>query len=384
MRQKAIGYFFVLLAIISVDGCVEKLIIEEVGNSNLPLVISGFISDQPGPYRITVKRGFVTGIASSYQAPESVSTMILKDNLGNQEQLIEVNKGIYETTKNGIQGIVGRAYQLSIVTVDGKTYETTSDTLKPAGQLDSVYYKFRTFSELNGSKKYYFDIFFDAKGMLNSYFLWKFKGTFKVITNPIADKEEEPCGDIDCLGCSICNRVLKCTGYRNYGTPGNPIIKEYSPCTCCTCWYNIYNDGPILSDYQYVQSGGFVGIRAGIIPIDDWILQHKIYAEVSQYGISRQSYLFYKAIKDQQLGAASLFQPATGSIPHNIRQLSGAPEKILGLFYAASVRSSTIILTQQQVPFATYEFPKPEARAPRNCLKLYPNSTNVKPDFWED
>ncbi|MFN8885996.1 MAG: hypothetical protein ACK5WF_00915, partial [Cyclobacteriaceae bacterium] len=64
--------------------------------------------------------------------------------------------------------------------------------------------------------------------------------------------------------------------------------------------------------------------------------------------------------------------------------ISGTPEKILGLFYAASVHSKNIILTQQQVPPLTYEFPNPDARAPRNCLKLYPNSTNVKPDFWED
>lgn len=384
MKQKVFGYFFLLIVTVSTDGCVDKLLIDEIGNSPLPLVINGFISDQPGPYRITVKRSFTTGIASSYQAPESVSSIKVRDNLGNEEELMEVNKGVYETNKNGIRGEQGRVYQIAIVTSNGKTYESIPDTLKPSGQLDSVYHNFRTFSELNGYKKYFFDIFFNSKGLPNSYFIWKFKGTFKVITDPVADKEEEPCGEIDCEGCSICNRVLKCTGLRNFGTPRAPIFRRIGPCTCCTCWYNIYNDSPLLSDYQYVQSGGFVGIRAGIIPIDDWILQHKIYAEVSQFGISRQAYLFYKAIKDQQLGASSLFQPATGSIPHNIRQLSGTPEKILGLFYAASVRSKRIVLTQQQVPFATYEFPKPEARAPKNCLKLYPNSTNVKPDFWED
>ncbi|MFY8037458.1 MAG: DUF4249 domain-containing protein [Cyclobacteriaceae bacterium] len=358
--------------------------IEEIGNSPLPLVINGFISNQPGPYRITVKRSFVTGIASSYQAPESVSSIILADNVGNMEQMVEISKGVYETTNNGIQGVQGRVYQISIVTIDGKTYQSIPDTLKPNGQLDSVYYKFRTFTEEKGTKKYFFDVYFNTKGLPNSYFLWKFRGTFKVDTNPFVDKEEEPCGEIDCDGCSICNRVLKCTGLRNYGTPASPIIKEYGPCTCCTCWYTIFNESPILSDYQFINSENFKDVRAGILPIDDWILQHKIYAQVSQYGISRQTYLFYKAIKDQQLGASSLFQPATGSIPHNIQQLSGTPEKILGLFYAVSVRSKQIVLTQQQVPFGTYEFPKPEARAPKNCLKLYPNSTNVKPDFWED
>ncbi len=365
------------------DGCVEKLLIEEIGNSPLPLVINGFISDQPGPYRITVKRSFLTGIASSYEAPESVSSIKVSDNLGSQEELMEVSKGVYETNKNGIRGVKGRVYRISVVTNDDKTYESIPDTLKPTGQIDSVYYQFRTFSELSGSKKYFFDIFFNAKGSPNSYLLWKFTGTFKVITNAEADIGQ-PCGEIDCEGCSICNIVLKCSGIRNFGTPRAPLFRRIGPCTCCTCWYSINNDSPILSDYEYVQKSEFTNIRAGIIPIDDWILQHKIYAEVSQYGISRQAYLFYKAIKDQQQGTASLFQPASGSIPHNIMQVSGAPEKILGLFYAASVYSKRIVLTQQKVPQLTYEFPKPDARPPRNCLKLYPNSTTVKPDFWED
>jgi hypothetical protein len=242
---------------------------------------------------------------------------------------------------------------------------------------------------LNLSKKYFFDIYFNADGNENksspSYFVWKFKGTFKVITDPLSDREEEPCSlDIDCLGCSICNLVQKCTGLRNFGTPSVPSFKRIGPCECCTCWYSIYNDSPILSDYQYSQSGSFEGIRAGIIPIDDWVLQHKIYAEVSQFSISRQTYLFYKAIKDQQLGAASLFQPPSGKIPGNFNQLTGAPEKALGLFYAASVSSKQVVLTQREVPQFTYEFPKFDARPPKNCLKLYPNSTNVKPDFWVD
>ena len=279
-----------------------------------------------------------------------------------------------------------RVYKLRVELLDGKVYETIPDTLLAFGNLDSVYHSFRTVSEVNGSKEYFVDIHFDAHSESSGsyYFIWKFKGTFKVITSAELDKNEEPCGDIDCIGCSICNRVQKCSGIRNFGTPRDPIFRRIGPCQCCTCWYNIFNESPILSDYQILQSGKFTGVRAGVIRVDDWVLQHKIYADVDQFSLTRQAYTFYKAIKDQQEGSTSLFQPASGKITGNFIQQDGAKEPILGLFYATSIQTKTIVITKRDVPKDTYEFPHEDARAPSNCLKLYPNSTTEKPPFWVD
>jgi hypothetical protein len=386
MRQKFLGYFLILSSIALTEGCVERLEIEQIGVSKLPIVIEGFISNQTGPYVVKIKQSFTVGTSSSYEAPVSVKKLTVSDNVGNEEDFQEVKTGVYQTSANGIQGVVNRVYKLRVELLNGKVYESTPDTLRAYGTMDSVYANLRTFSELNGTKKHFIDIYFDAHSEYSGsyYFIWKFKGTFKVVTSAELDKNEEPCGDIDCTGCSICNRVQKCSGIRNFGTPRDPIFRRVGPCLCCTCWYNIFNDSPILSDYQLVQSGKFIRIRAGVIPIDDWILQHKIYADVNQFSVTRQAYLFYKAIKDQQEGSTSLFQPASGRIPENFNQTIGIKEPVLGLFYAASVQTKTIVLTKRDVPQDTYAFPKEDARAPSNCLHLYPNSTTERPTFWVD
>ncbi len=380
---------FIIIAMC--EGCVERLDIAQIATSNLPIVLNGFISDQPGPYHIKISRSFNIGTASSYQAPISVKELVLSDNLGTKETLLEVTPGNYETSPGGIRGVAGRIYKLNVELLNGKKYESVADTLSAPGNLDTVYYKFRTFATLKGTKDYYFDIYLDAgNSIANSYYyLWKFKGTYKVITNPEADKEEEPCSytGIDCAGCSVCNKAQKCTGLRNIApiSSPSPIYFRFKPCDCCTCWYTIYSESPVISNYQFLQADGYKNIRVGTILIDNWMLQHKIYAEVNQLSLTRQGYQFYKAIKDQQEGAASLFQPASGRIPGNIEQKSGSSEPIVGIFYAASISSKTIIITKQDVPPFTYDFlPEGSPLPPKNCLNLYPNSTNVKPSFWQD
>ncbi len=368
------------------NGCVEKISIGIEEGAKLPIVISGFISDQPGPYVIKIKESFDVGLRNSLEKPVSVKKLTLFDNVGNQEILLETTPGTYQSDINGMRGVVGRVYKLGVELFDGKKYVSIPDTLLQPGRMDSTYYKFEKNTQLSGVSNYAFDIYFDASaGLLNSYyFLWKFTGTFKVDT---MGTSEEPCNTPDCAGCSYCNFVSKCSGLRNYApiSSPQPILRRLKPCECCTCWYRIFNDELVIRNYQYLQAGQFKAIKIGTIPIDDWRLQHKIYSEVSQFSLTRQSYLFFKAIKDQREGTASLFQPASGKIPSNFIQTDGKAEPILGLFYAASISSKSIVLTKNNVPQNTYVFPPDNTPIPSpDCKNLYPNASTTKPSFWND
>ncbi|MFM9838491.1 MAG: DUF4249 domain-containing protein [Cyclobacteriaceae bacterium] len=378
---------FLFIGIILLDGCVEKLGLTLEESSRLPIVINGFISDQPGPYTIKIKQSFDVGLRNSYERPISVKQLTISDDQGIQEILSEPNQGTYQTSVNGMRGVVGRVYKLRIELFNGKIYESLPDTLTASGRMDSVYYKFETTTVTNGASNYAFGIYFNASSESgnNLRFLWKFNGTFKVDTQGMS---EEPCSlDIDCEGCSICNIVSKCSGLRNIAPIRNPVPEyiRFKPCECCTCWYNIFNDEPVISDYQILQAGRFSGVKVGAIPIDDWRLQHKVYAEVSQFSLTRHSHLFFKAIRDQREGLSSLFQPPSGKIPSNFVQTSGKEEPILGIFYAASISRKTIVITKRDVPQGTYEFPPDKTPIPGpDCKKLYPNATTIKPDFWVD
>ncbi len=385
-----IQLFFLLLLI---DGCIDRVQFDIEGNKALTIAITGFITDQPGPYEIQVRRSFPVSESNWYEAPVAVKQMLIIDNEGKEDVLKEKKVGFYETDEN-FRSVNGKSYRLRVEFFDGKIYESVADTLQTISKLDTIYSRYRTFTNVTGGFEFYFDVFFNTRSNLekNFYFFWNFRATFKVNTNPELELEENPKGstpcsyiDIDCEGCHPCNMLPKCTGLRNVGNVAEPKFIRVAPCTCCTCWYSIYNDRPILTNYEYLNQGRFENFKVGSIRLDDYILQSKIYIDVDQFTISRPTYLFYKAIKDQKDGATSLFQPPSGSIPSNFRQIAGSPEPIIGFFYAASVSRKTIVLTKDNVPPGGYAFVQGPLRLlKRTCVGIYPNSTTTRPSFWVD
>ncbi len=378
-----------VLLILVTSACVDRINFDVPNGFAYGIVVEGFISDQPGPYTMKLNTGhdLTDKIERTFISAKSVT---ISDNLGNSELLTYQDRGVYQTSSDGIRGTAGRAYKLRIELFDGRVYESIPDTLRNSGIVDSVYYTFKkTGIQGTGESRYGFDIFFDASSSVRDdfYYLWKFTGTFQVDTNPEFDFNFPCSGDIDCRRCSICNIVPKCSGIRNVGTiPAEPIFKRIGPCECCTCWYNIFNEEPILSNNQLLEFGRYKGVKAGHIPVHQWIFQHKVYAEVNQMSLSRQSFAFWKAIKDQKDANNSLFQPITGKIPSNFIQLSGTTATIEGLFYAASISNKRILITRKDVPVGTFIFPTQDLPdpIPFSCLDLYPNSFTQKPLFWED
>ncbi|MBI3220240.1 MAG: DUF4249 family protein [Bacteroidetes bacterium] len=210
-------------------------------------------------------------------------------------------------------------------------------------------------------------------------------------THPELELEQDPKGStpcdfigIDCDDCHPCNMLAKCTGLRNVGNVSDPKFIRVGPCTCCTCWYSIYNERPILTNYTLLSQGRFENFKVASIKLDDYIINSKIYVDVDQYNLTRQAYLFYKALQDQKDGATSLFQPPSGKIPTSFKQIAGNPEAIDGIFYAASVSQKTIVITKDDVPKGGYPFVEPLRLIKRTCVGVYANSTTTKPTFWVD
>jgi hypothetical protein len=385
--SKGLALFFLLL----IGSCVDRIDFDVELKSNFPIVIEGYISDQHGPFTINISHAFDIDSKSTMKTPAKVKEIILLDNNGNVEQLTELEVGVYRTNENGIKGKVGNAYRLRITLMNEAVFESIPDTMNAPGHLDSLYYKLVNtgVSLENSGSDYSYDFYFDgSKGQNDKpYFLWKFIGTFKCDTHPELDaRDGEPCGFPDCQGCSICNNVWRCSGLRNIGSPKYPTYINYEPCSCCTCWYTIYNNQPILSNVEFVRASSSKGIKAGSIPVNDYTFQNKIYAEVIQLSLSHQAFNYYKSIANQKEAINSLFQPVSGKIKSNFIQISGPESTVEGFFYAATLSSKRISLTKKDVPKGTYQF-LPEDQPliiAKNCTKLFPNSSNVKPDFWED
>ncbi|MFZ6013847.1 MAG: DUF4249 family protein [Bacteroidota bacterium] len=361
---------FSISLILFFAACVDRINFD-VGAGASPVVVNGYISDQPGPYRVEILKAIEIDSKLSIKSRISVKRVMISDNTGYSEDLTQIIQGVYETAPNGIRGQVGRSYQLLVEFLDGRIYETKPDTLMPPGQMDSIYFNFKS-EKLAEETKYGFDIFFNSHaGTSDSYrFLWKFIGTYQIETNP--ELYSVPCGE------SRCPQPLPCSGYV-LGRAGE-LIKN-GPCECCTCWVSLADDMPVISDNQFVQSGQFNGVKAGYVPLDSWVFQNKVHAEVRQQSLSPQAFNFWKAIQAQKAANSSLFQPITGRIPSNFVQIGGPTGQIEGLFYATAITSRSVFITRDDVPNQNL-LTDPSLKFPDNCAK-FGNATSQRPSFWE-
>lgn len=376
---QSILLFFTLIS------CVDAIFFDTGRLEDLPLVIDGHITDLPGPYTVQVSSSFDIDAKVSTRIAENVKRITISDNVGTVEDLVPQGEGVYKTAS--IQGVVGRVYTLQVELNNGKVYESFSDTLLHAGNLDSIYYELNETG--NGlyatSSGWGFDVLANANSGLASTnaFLWTTKGTFQVDTHPeLVNQAKSKCYVQDNNQCSF---VPPCSGLYNTGTSRLPNYAQVKPCSCCTCWYDLYNGRLVLSDNSFRHGASrFQAVPVYRVPVSPLLLMHKMYIHVTMLTLSQQSYRFWKVIKNQQEAVGSIFQPITGKIATQFKQISGSPTPVTGIFYAAGARQLRMVITRDMVVPTSLFTPIPLGGTDLSCFDLYPNATNVKPDFWVD
>lgn len=380
MNAKGIGSYLLILAMMS---CVDRFYNDIAKLPPVGVSVAGYISDEPGPYEVRLYSSFDIESRESMKTPVSARSVTLHDNLGHSEPMKEVNKGIYQTDPAGMRGVLGGVYWLRIEMDGGRVYESEADTIRAPGSMDSLYVGFKTFYDEAANKKYSMDTFFDAsydaKG--NRNFFWKFTATFQAETQP--ELNHGQCFWDDDIG--KCNFVPPCSGYVNIGTTREPVFEKKYSCTCCTCWYRIYNDYILLSDDFVTTIGRLRGVYAQSVPLTQWTLLHKTNITIRQFSLSDRAFRFWRALKAQKDAVNSIFQPITGKIPINFVQVSGEPLPMDGLFFAASVSKISKDIRRNDLPVEfVYQISFEKPIYPDDCRNMLPNSTNLRPADWVD
>jgi hypothetical protein len=358
---------FILLAItILIDSCVDRIDFDAADSAS-QLVVDGQINDDPGPYTIKLSRTRKTLDFTSTKTV-SASKVIISDNLGNSEVLKEVFAGTFQSSPTGIRGVVGREYTLRVETRDGNIFESSPEKIRPAGTVDSIYYTFERYQPLSGSPKYQFRIFVNTTGEPkgDNLYRWKFTGTYKVETHP--EQQTTPAGE------ARIPDPPACSGY-------NKKLEQVGPCTCCTCWVNLINTLPKVSDSKLSSGAKFTDIEVGLVPVEYWTFFEKMQVQVEQISLSPIVFNFWKTVADQKEGASTLFQPAIGKAISNIRLKSGSGDA-QGIFSAYSTSRKIIFLTPNDIPVGASAIPGAPPSIPQSCLAAFPNSTNQKPITW--
>lgn len=378
--RRIIICFFLLLTVI---GCVDRLFYDVPAGDLTGLSISGHIDNQPGPYRINIFRNFDIDSKETIKAGLSVRSVVISDNEGNSEKLSQVESGVYETSTGGIRGRVGGIYKLSVELLDGRKYESVPDTLRETGTIDSVYYKLEGRQVDDG---FIYEVLLYANSSTESdvktnRFLWENKTTYKSKTKPL---DEYPGGLCYLRPDGNCNFVAPCSGYVNIGT-GGAFIGEYdSPCTCCICWYDKYSQSVLLNDSYDAINGKYNDVLVDRVEVTGWNLQYKLRLEVSMQSLSPQAYEFWKDVRDQRAAVNNIFQPVTGKISGNIREVTESGIPAQGIFYATATTTRALYIARGEIReelIPSIEFKKAGAFP---CNKLAPNSTTTQPSFWID
>ena len=315
------------------------------------LVVDGLITDQPGPYTVKLTRT-ADYTVRSLNLLETGATVVVSDNAGNQERLVE-STGIYSTKT--IQGVAGRTYKLTIKTKDGKVYESDPEVLKAAPPIGKIYYEYRKDPEaITNDKINGWDLYIDTKDAetTGDFYRWDW-----VHYEPI----------------DVCRKTYV------MATP-----PYYVGAACCTeCWdiVRCYNCINITSD---VNING-KSISRQLIERVPYTSGGRYYVEVKQQLISRGVYEFLKTVKQLTQSTGGLFDPAPASVSGNMRCTTDAATKVYGYFGAAGESVASIRVDRSNgigAPVGSGDVvvvPQPSACAvcDNNTIR-----TPIKPRFW--
>ena len=148
------------LSIAFLTSC-EKVLDIKLKDAESRVVIEGNVSDQPGPYTVTLSRSV------SFNAPNvfpaiSNARVIISDNAGNTDTLRETEPGTYQT--RNLQGVPGRNYFLKVL-ADGQLFEAVSTMPAPVTIQEITVEKFK----FNEKEKAVEIKFMDPAGINNYY-----------------------------------------------------------------------------------------------------------------------------------------------------------------------------------------------------------------------
>ena len=139
-RKRKFPAVFVLsffLLTVSLNTCVDPYE-ADIRFTGPKIVVDGQITNDPGPYRVTVNQSVVYN-SKDGSIPVQDAAVYVQDDLGRQFPFSHTNRGVYVSDAAQFRGEAGRTYTLFIQTRDKKTYQSEPATLQAAPEIDTAY-----------------------------------------------------------------------------------------------------------------------------------------------------------------------------------------------------------------------------------------------------
>ena len=132
------------------NACIDPLDISTEESLRI-LVVEGHITTQPGPHIVRLSESAKYGdVFEGFVRPKEDARMSIRDNLGNVIDLVEIDKGLYQTPAD-FMAVVGRSYSLLIITREGNSFSSLPDLVRSVPRLDSISTSYVEFPTNEGS-----------------------------------------------------------------------------------------------------------------------------------------------------------------------------------------------------------------------------------------
>jgi hypothetical protein len=264
-----------LLLVLLLSGCIEPVDLETKAGEKL-LVVEGMIT--------SLSKTSAYGL-SPYDTDPSVldAVVTISDDQGNSEVLQPGKDGIYTTAANGIQGQAGRWYSLQIITKDGREYRSKPQLLRPVPVIDSIYIEYKVKKVLNSYNTVVDKRGIDIKVLTQdptaeeNYYRWRYKGTYRVVTQP-----------------------------GNYYEHTSPTDSVWAPKDCCnTCWISDFNRSVTVAADRQV-NGNILKQTIVWVPTISLTFSFKYHIAIEQYSLSAEEYDFWAMLETQTSGNGTI------------------------------------------------------------------------------
>lgn len=317
MRIKPLQVFILLIL---AESCLEPYFPDVWKYEDLP-VITGTITDNPGPYGIRLTH--TTAIHDMEIKPIRRATVKINDDAGNEEILTEIKPGIYVTRVEGIRGVPGRSYRLTVET-NGKVYQSANELLQPSVEIDSVYAttgrELTTEGYVDGMQ------FYVNSGSItgsNTNLLWSLEETYKFRSEYKLD-------------------------YIYYGP--DSIVKNHSD-SGLVCWRTETPDQTFSYTFAGNGNSHLNGFPLHFVNTHNVKLSERYSVEVIQHTISDEAYKYWSEIQKLHLETGSLYSRQPYQVKGNIFDTGDSEAVVLGYFMAAGVSKKRIFVDRPPFVF---------------------------------
>lgn len=322
------------------------------------LIVDGYITDQPGPYQVTLTYSSDFTVAAVNYIVTG-ATVYVTDEQGSRQDFLEIGRGVYRTPAT-YQGKQGRTYKLSIVLPDGRRYESKPEKITPVSSIDRIYeeYTEQPIAGITAIDKG-FNVYLDTKDPATSgnYYRWIWT-------------HFEP--------LSICETRTITTG---------GISTEYGYDCCQACWDIVRCRGANCNNATSDEQINGKSISRQPLTRAPYTSTAGYYMEVEQLSLSREAYVHYKTIESLTSSNGGIFDAAPASLQGNIVSLTDPKETIIGYFSASGSQKIPHVVDRTKgvgPPNYIIPLPSPPSPPPPPCVNCVEgdNRTRIKPRWW--